>query len=195
MLKQFLNLKLSQKLSPQQIQLMKLIQLPTQAFEQRLKEEMVENPALESGKEEELYEKDEFDNHDEEYEGSENIETDEINIDEYLSNDETPDYKLQTNNYSDDDDDREIPFAAPTSFHQDLINQLNTFILTDDQRDIAEFLVGSIDDDGYLRRNVQDIVDDMAFTQSIYTDEKTVEKILHIIHDLEPTGVGARNCR
>ena len=196
MLKQILNLKLSQKLSPQQIQLMKLIQLPTQAFEQRLKEEMVENPALESGKEEEeLYEKDEFDNNEDydDLEGSENIETDEINIDEYLSNDETPDYKLQTNNYSDDDDDREIPFAAPTSFHQDLINQLNTFILTDDQRDIAEFLVGSIDDDGYLRRNVQDIVDDMAFTQSIYTDEKTVEKILYIIHDLEPSGVGARN--
>ena len=197
MLKQFLNLKLSQKLSPQQIQLMKLIQLPTQAFEQRLKEEMVENPALESGKEEEdeLYEKDEFDNNDEydDYEGSENIETDEINIDEYLSNDETPDYKLQANNYSDDDDDREIPFAAPTSFHQDLINQLNTFILTDEQRDIAEFLVGSIDDDGYLRRSVQDIVDDMAFTQGIYTDEKTVEKILHFIHDLEPSGVGARD--
>lgn len=197
MLKQFLNLKLSQKLSPQQIQLMKLIQLPTQAFEQRLKEEMVENPALESGKEEddELYEKDEFDNNDEydDYEGSENIETDEINIDEYLSNDETPDYKLQANNYSDDDDDREIPFAAPTSFHQDLINQLNTFILTDEQSDIAEFLVGSIDDDGYLRRSVQDIVDDMAFTQGIYTDEKTVEKILHFIHDLEPSGVGARD--
>ena len=197
MLKQFLNLKLSQKLSPQQIQLMKLIQLPTQAFEQRIKEEMVENPALESGKEEddELYEKDEFDNNDEydDYEGSENIETDEINIDEYLSNDETPDYKLQANNYSDDDDDREMPFAAPTSFHQDLINQLNTFILTDEQRDIAEFLVGSIDDDGYLRRSVQDIVDDMAFTQGIYTDEKTVEKILHFIHDLEPSGVGARD--
>ena len=197
MLKQFLNLKLSQKLSPQQIQLMKLIQLPTQAFEQRLKEEMVENQALESGKEEddELYEKDEFDNNDEydDYEGSENIETDEINIDEYLSNDETPDYKLQANNYSDDDDDREMPFAAPTSFHQDLINQLNTFILTDEQRDIAEFLVGSIDDDGYLRRSVQDIVDDMAFTQGIYTDEKTVEKILHFIHDLEPSGVGARD--
>lgn len=197
MLKQFLNLKLSQKLSPQQIQLMKLIQLPTQAFEQRLKEEMVENPALESGKEDddELYEKDEFDNNDEydDYDGSENIETDEINIDEYLSNDETPDYKLQANNYSDDDDDREMPFAAPTSFHQDLINQLNTFILTDEQRDIAEFLVGSIDDDGYLRRSIQDIVDDMAFTQGIYTDEKTVEKILHIIHDLEPSGVGARD--
>ena len=196
MLKQFLNLKLSQKLSPQQIQLMKLIQLPTQAFEQRLKEEMDENPALESGKEEEeVYEKDEFDNNDEyeDYEGSENIETEEINIDEYLSNDETPDYKLQANNYSDDDNDREIPFAASTSFHQDLINQLNTFILTDEQRDIAEFLVGSIDDDGYLRRSITDIIDDMAFTQGLYTDEKSVEKIIHIIHELEPSGVGARD--
>jgi RNA polymerase sigma-54 factor len=194
MLKQFLNLKLSQKLSPQQIQLMKLIQLPTQAFEQRLKEELFENPALESGKEEESYEKDEFDNNDDydDYEGTENIET-EINIDEYLSNDETPDYKLQANNYSDDDDDRESPLAESISFHQDLINQLNTFILTDEQRSIAEFLVGSIDDDGYLRRNVQDIVDDMAFTQAIYTDEKTVEKIVHIIHELEPSGVGARD--
>ena len=194
MLKQFLNLKLSQKLSPQQIQLMKLIQLPTQAFEQRLKEELFENPALESGKEEESYEKDEFDNNDDydDYEGTENIDT-EINIDEYLSNDETPDYKLQANNYSDDDDDRESPLAESISFHQDLINQLNTFILTDEQRSIAEFLVGSIDDDGYLRRNVQDIVDDMAFTQAIYTDEKTVEKIVHIIHELEPSGVGARD--
>jgi RNA polymerase sigma-54 factor len=195
MLKQFLNLKLSQKLSPQQIQLMKLIQLPTQAFEQRLKEELVENPALENGKEEEeMYEKDEFDNNDEydDFEGSENIDT-EINIDEYLSNDETPDYKLQSNNYSDDDEERETPFAESISFHQDLINQLNTFILTEEQRYIAEFLVGSIDDDGYLRRNIQDIVDDMAFTQGIYTDEKTVEKILHIVHELEPSGVGARD--
>jgi RNA polymerase sigma-54 factor len=173
-----------------------LIQLPTQAFEQRLKEELVENPALESGKEEEeLYEKDEFDNNDEydDYEGSDNIEAEDINIDEYLSDDETPDYKLQSNNYSDDDEDRETPFAAQTSFHQDLINQLNTFILTDEQREIAEFLVGSIDDDGYLRRSIQDIVDDMAFTQGIYTDEKTVEKILHVVHELEPSGVGARD--
>ncbi len=198
MLKQFLNLKLSQKLSPQQIQLMKLIQLPTQAFEQRLKEEMVENPALESGKEEEeLYEKDEFDNNDdyEDYEGNENIDAAEINIDEYLSNDETPEYKLQANNYSDDDEDREIPFAAATSFHQDLINQLNTFVLSDEEHDIAEFLIGSIDDDGYLRREIQDIVDDMAFTQGIYTDEKRVEKMLLIIQDLEPAGVGARNLK
>lgn len=196
MLKQFLQLKLSQKLSPQQIQLMKLIQLPTQAFEQRLKEEMVENPALEAGKEEDEYERDEFENDDyDEYDEFDNdrIDAEDINIDEYLSNDETPEYKLQANNYSDDDEDRSMPFAAPVSFHQDLINQLNTFILNDEEREIAEFLVGSIDDMGYIRRSVPDIVDDMAFTQGIYTDEKNVERILHIIHELEPSGVGARD--
>ncbi len=196
MLKQNLQFKLSQKLSPQQIQLMKLIQLPTQAFEQRLMEEMNENPALEGGNtEDDKFEKDEFDNGDEfdDFNDSESIDANEINIDEYLSNDETPDYKTQSNNYSDDDEDRETPFAAPVSFHQDLINQLNTFILTDEQREIAEFLVGSIDDMGYIRRSIQDIVDDMAFTQGIYTDEKTVEKILCIIHELEPSGVGARD--
>ena len=194
MLKQFLNLKLSQKLSPQQIQLMKLIQLPTQAFEQRLKEEMNENPALEAGKEEdEDYEKDEFDNEEEydDFDDNETIETD-INIDEYLSNDETPDYKLQANNYS-DEEQRESPLASPISFHQDLINQLNTFMLNDEEREIAEFLVGSIDDMGYIRRSIPDIVDDMAFTQGIYTDEKMVERILHVIHELEPSGVGARD--
>jgi RNA polymerase sigma-54 factor len=196
MLKQFLNLKLSQKLSPQQIQLMKLIQLPTQAFEQRLLEEMNENPALEAGKEEEEYVKDEFETEDyDDYDDaeSERIDAEEINIDDYLSNDETPDYKTQTNNYSDDDEDHDAPFAAPISFHQDLINQLNTFILSEADREIAEFLVGSIDDMGYIRRSISDIVDDLAFTQAVYTDEKTVERLLHVIHELEPSGVGARD--
>ena len=196
MLKQFLNLKLSQKLSPQQIQLMKLIQLPTQAFEQRLLEEMNENPALEAGKEEEEYVKDEFEAEDyDDYDDaeSERIDAEEINIDDYLSNDDTPDYKTQTNNYSDDDEDHDAPFAAPISFHQDLINQLNTFILTEADREIAEFLVGSIDDMGYIRRSISDIVDDLAFTQAVYTDEKTVERLLHVIHELEPSGVGARD--
>ena len=194
MLKQFLNLKLSQKLSPQQIQLMKLIQLPTQAFEQRLLEEMNENPALEAGKEDE-YEADEFANEEyDDYDDAEGdrIEADDINIDEYLSDDDTPDYKTQVNNYS-EDEERETPFASPISFHQDLINQLNTFILNDEEREIAEFLVGSIDDMGYIRRSVADMVDDMAFTQGIYTDEKMVEKMLQVIHELEPSGVGARD--
>jgi len=196
MLKQFLNLKLTQKLSPQQIQLMKLIQLPTQAFEQRLLEEMNENPALEAGKEEEEYVKDEFETEDyDDYDEaeSERVDAEEINIDDYLSNDDTPDYKTQVNNYSDDDEDHDAPFAAPISFHQDLINQLNTFILTEEDREIAEFLVGSIDDMGYIRRNISDIVDDLAFTQAVYTDEKTVERLMHVIHELEPSGVGARD--
>ena len=197
MLKHSLQFKLSQKLSPQQIQLMKLIQLPTQAFEQRLQEELVENPALEESSKEDNYEADDYEvnTNDDDYDDYDNdhIDAQDINIDEYLSNDETPDYKYQTNNYSDDDDDKSLPFAAPVSFHQDLINQLNTFILSDDERDIAEFLVGSIDDMGYIRRTTQDIVDDMAFTQGIYTDEATVERILHLVQDLEPAGVGARD--
>ena len=197
MLKHSLQFKLSQKLSPQQIQLMKLIQLPTQAFEQRLQEELVENPALEESSKEDNYEADDYEvnTNDDDYDDYDNdhIDTQDINIDEYLSSDETPDYKYQTNDYSDDDDDRSLPFAAPVSFHQDLINQLNTFILSDDERDIAEFLVGSIDDMGYIRRTTQDIVDDMAFTQGIYTDEATVERILHLVQDLEPAGVGARD--
>jgi RNA polymerase sigma-54 factor len=195
MLKQGLHLKLSQKLSPQQIQLMKLIQLPTQAFEQRLSEELNENPALEMG--EDLQDDtgdDDFDNqeYDEDYDDDNQIEAEDINIDDYLSDDETPDYKTQANNYS-EEDEKELPFSAPISFHQDLINQLNTFILNDEERDIAEFLAGNIDDMGYIRRDIADIVDDMAFTQGIYTDEKKVIKMLGIIHQLEPSGVGARD--
>jgi RNA polymerase sigma-54 factor len=196
MLKHSLQFKLSQKLSPQQIQLMKLIQLPTQAFEQRLQEELVENPALEESSKEDNYEDEyEVNSNEDDYDDfdGDHIDTQDINIDEYLSNDETPDYKYQTNNYSDDDDDKSLPFAAPVSFHQDLINQLNTFILRDDERDIAEFLVGSIDDMGYIRRTTQDIVDDLAFTQGIYTDEASVERILHLVQELEPAGVGARD--
>ncbi len=194
MLKQNLQLKLSQKLSPQQIQLMKLIQLPTLAFEQRLKEELVENPALESGKEENG-EQDEFDSQDEFDDfDNERIDADEINIDEYLSDDETPEYKLQANNYSDDDDDKFTPIIAQMSFHQDLSAQLDTFMMSDEDRNIADFLIGSIDDMGYLRRETQDLVDDLAFTQAVYTSEEKVDEVLtHYIHELEPAGVGARD--
>ena len=197
MLKQYLQFKLSQKLSPQQIQLMKLIQLPTQAFEQRLKQEIEENPALETGKEslDEYDDKnfDEFDNSSDEYNDSESIGSDDINVDEYLSDDEVPDYRTQTNNYSTDDEEKDIPYASSVSFTQYLISQLNTYPLTDEEFDIAEFLVGSVDESGYIRRSLTDIVDDLAFTQNIYTSEKEVEKVLHIVHQLDPAGVGARN--
>ncbi|WZL87690.1 RNA polymerase factor sigma-54 [Salinimicrobium sp. 3283s] len=194
MLKQQLNFKLSQKLSPQQIQLMKLIQLPTQAFEQRLKQEMEENPALEGGKEEsDEYEEDfKTDDYQDEDPGNESIEAD-IDVDEYLSDDEIPNYRLQANNYSADDEDRQVPYASGTSFTQYLITQLSTLRLDESEEEIAEFLVGSVDESGYIRRSVQDIVDDLAFTQNVYTDEETVEKVLKYVHELDPAGVGARS--
>lgn len=190
MLKQQLQLKLSQKLSPQQIQLMKLIQLPTIAFEQKIKQELEENPALESGKESEANSEDEFSNeYDEEREV---IETD-FDVDEYLSDDEIPAYRLQANNYSSDDEEKQIPYASGQSFTQYLINQLNTFSLTEEEFAIAEFLVGSIDNAGYIRQDLEDIVDDLAFTQNIMTEPYVVENILKKVHSLDPAGVGARN--
>ena len=188
MLNQYLHLKLSQKLSPQQIQLMKLIQLPLQELEQQLEREIEENPALEKGKE-----NDEDINEDSnEYDNEDNSD-DEINIDDYLSDDEVPDYRLKTNNHSLDDDEKSIPFASGESFNQYLKNQLNTFSFTDNEKQIAEFLIGSIDPSGYLRREIIDIVDDLAFTMNIDTDLKTVESVLKKIQILDPPGIGARN--
>ncbi|GAA4241709.1 RNA polymerase factor sigma-54 [Winogradskyella damuponensis] len=174
---------------------MKLIQLPTQAFEQRLKQELEENPALDTGKESETSEDnfDEFDNSEEDFNDSETIEADDINIDEYLSDDEIPEYRTQANNYSADDEDKSVPYAAGTSFTQHLINQLNTFRLSDQEEEIAYFLVGSVDESGYIRRALSDITDDLAFTQNVYTTEEEVEKVLQIVHQLDPAGVGARN--
>ncbi|MGB8704920.1 MAG: RNA polymerase factor sigma-54, partial [Gillisia sp.] len=190
MLKQQLNFKLSQKLSPQQIQLMKLIQLPTQAFEQRIKQELEENPALEDGKEDlEKEFDDEFSNEEYEEETSEV----EIDVDDYLSDDEIPSYRLNANNYSADDEDRQVPYASGTSFSQHLKSQLSTFRFNDIEKEIAEFLVGSVDESGYIRRSLLDIVDDLAFTQNVYTDEATVEKVLKKVQELDPAGVGARS--
>ena len=193
-LKQYLQFKLSQKLSPQQIQLMKLIQLPTQAFEQRIKQELEENPALDTGKEKSDDDKfDEFDNSTDDFDDNETINTDDINIDEYLSDDDIPEYRMQANNYSADDEEKSVPYAAGTSFTQHLRNQLNTFRLDDEEREIAEFLVGSVDESGYIRRSLSDIMDDLAFTQNVFTTEDKIEEVLHIVHQLDPAGVGARN--
>ncbi len=192
MLKQQLNFKLSQKLSPQQIQLMKLIQLPTQAFEQRIKEELEENPALEDGKEDLDAEFDDEFSNDEYDDDNDSIDTD-INVDDYLSDDEVPNYRLQANNYSADDEEKNVPYASGTSFAQHLKTQLSTFRLTDLEQEISDFLVGSVDESGYIRRTLQDIVDDLAFTQNVYTDEESVEKVLKKVQELDPAGVGARS--
>jgi len=191
MLKQSLQYKLLQKLSPQQIQLMKLIQLPTQAFEEKIKQEIEENPALDSGKDND----DDFgEDSQNEYDdsGTETIETD-INIDDYLSDDEMPSYKLQSNNYSSDDDEKNIPYASGTSFNQFLKSQLNTLRLNEQEEQITEFLVGSIDSSGYIRRPLEDIVDDLAFSENIITDEEEVKRMLDHVQQLDPAGVGAQS--
>ena len=189
MLNQKLQLKLSQKLSPQQIQLMKLIQLSTLEFEQRLSREIEENPALDT-----VDESQEIDNDFEYNEDSEKQEKsdDEIDISEYLSDDDIPDYNLKSNNYS-EENERAIPYAAGTSFNQFLKNQLHSFSFNNEDLEIAEFILGSLDQFGYLRRDLIDISDDLAFTLGINADENKIQKILDKIYLLDPAGIGAKN--
>ncbi|MFV0145846.1 RNA polymerase factor sigma-54 [Empedobacter falsenii] len=198
MLKQELNLKLQQKLSPQQIQLMKLVQLPTVAFEQRVKEELEENPALDdqSSEYDDDYggEQEEWDNQNDEYGDEQVIDTSDINIDDYLSDDDVPNYKTYTNNYSDDDEDKSVPYAQGESFIEFLTSQLYTYRLTSEQFQIGEFILGNIDDDGYMRRDIKSLVDDLAFSLNIYTSPEEVENLLlNYIQRMDPVGVGARD--
>ena len=190
MLNQKLQLKLSQKLSPQQIQLMKLIQLSTLEFEQRLSREIEENPALDTVNDNNEIEKDEFDfeENNEKQESSD----DEIDISDYLTDDDIPEYNLRTNNYS-EENEKAIPYAAGTSFNQFLKNQLHSFSFKDEELKIAEFILGSLDQLGYLRRELIDISDDLAFTMGIDADENRIQKILDKIYLLDPAGIGAKN--
>jgi len=188
MLKQQLQIKLAQKLSPQQIKLMKLIQLSTLDLEQKIEAEIGENPALESGVEEVKSDTEETD-----FEESTTIETDEIDIDQYLSDDEIPSYRLYSNNFSNDEEDRAIPLSGGISFHQSLLQQMGNLILNEDEMLIAEFLIGSIDDSGYIRRSDDELIDDLAFTQNIFTDKTQLEKVIRSVQSLDPPGVGARS--
>ncbi|MBI1288881.1 MAG: RNA polymerase factor sigma-54 [Flavobacteriales bacterium] len=193
-LKQRLQLKQLQRLSPQQIQLMKLLQIPTVALEQRIKEELEVNPALEEGADGDDLD-DEFadlkNDDQEDYDDSDA--DDEFSIEDYLDDDEIPDYKLYANNTSPDDEEREMPLSGGASFQDLLLEQLGMRVLTEQQRTIAEIIIGNIDDDGYLRREIFAIVDDLAFTQNIHTNEDEVEDLLDVIQHFEPAGVGARN--
>ncbi len=190
MLNQKLQLKLSQKLSPQQIQLMKLIQLSTLEFEQKLSREIEENPALDTVNEKIDDENDDFEIEDN-FEKEETVD-DEIDISDYLSDDDIPDYNLRSNNYSEENENA-IPFASGTSFNQFLKNQLHSFSFTETELKIAEFIVGSLDQFGYLRRDLIDISDDLAFSLGIDTNEDEIQKILDKVYLLDPAGVGAKN--
>jgi RNA polymerase sigma-54 factor len=188
MLKQTLQQKLLQKLSPQQIQLMKLLQVPTVELEQRIKEELEANPALDEGVEKD----EEF----EEFEEEEESRTEEeFDISEYLSDDDTPDYKLSVNNKGVDDDDKDVPLGSGSTFRDLLISQLGLRKLDQEQRMLAENLIGNLDDDGYLRREIAAIVNDLAFSQNIMTTSDKLEEILVVIQDFDPPGVGARDLR
>jgi len=192
MLKQRLQQKLLQKLSPQQIQMIKLLEVPTLQIEQRIKKELEENPALEEGAEEEDIpaetEEDQFDEKDKDQE--------EFTLDDYIEEDDIPDYRLQEKNYSKDEDKRtEIPFSVGFSFHEHLESQLGLRDLNDKQKILGEYILGNIDEDGYLRRELINIVDDLAFLQNVETTEGELEEVLNIIQDLEPAGVGARTLR
>ena len=183
MLNQKLQLKLSQKLSPQQIQLMKLIQLTTAELEQKVKNEIEENPALEHGSESLDSDSNDFDSE---------TQSEDINVDDYLS-DENDD--LSQNFYSTNEENNNFQTKSSPSFHQYLDNQSRNLILNNREKPLCEFLIGSIDESGYLRRDVEDIIDDLAFTQNIVTTRDDIISVLKKIQDLDPPGVGARSLK
>lgn len=203
-LSQSLQQKLLQKLSPQQIQLMKLLQVPTANLEERIKEELEENPALELGEEgeddafnEDM--KDEFDADNEEEtepDGSED-EYEDLDLAEYIVDDdgEIADYKTKDDNYPELDDQKVIPIRIETSFHELILNQLGLLELNERDFKIAEQVVGSLDDDGYLRRALSSIADDLAFRQSLIVEEREIEKIIQQIQQFDPPGIAARDLK
>ena len=189
MLKQNLKLKLSQKLSPQQIQLMKLIQLSTLDLEQKIQNEIGENPALEKG-----IENQNNDSLDDLYQDSEIKDSKEIEISEYVNNDETPIYKFNSNNYS-TENERSINISGEISFHQNLLQQMGNLIFDEKETKISEFLIGSIDDSGYIRRTNEEIIDDLAFTQNLVVSDDELNKVLKLIQTLDPPGIGSRSLK
>ncbi|MFD2246559.1 RNA polymerase factor sigma-54 [Pontibacter ruber] len=183
---------LSQKLSPQQIQFIKLLQIPTAELEMRIKEELEVNPALEEGRED--ADADQYSDSDgEEYDGEEDYSKDEINLDDYLNDDEISGYKMQGDRGGDDDEDREMPIAVTSTLTDSLLDQLGFLDLDDKQYTIGMQLIGSIDSDGYIRRELSSIVNDLAFSQNIETSEEEIEQVLHMIQTFDPAGIAARD--
>ena len=188
-LKQQLAQRLEQRLSPQQIQLMKLLQVPTMELDQRIKQEIEENPALEEGIE---YEEEDYEAQEDDYNDDENVI--EFDLSEYMD-DESPDYKTQVSNYSKDDEDRVVPLSGEQSFQDKLLEQLHLLDLDDIQFSIADVIIGNLDESGYLNRTIYALVDDLAFASNIYVTEQEVEAILKLVQELDPPGVGARDLR
>ncbi len=197
MLKQRLTQKQIQKLSPQQIQLMKMLQIPTANLEQRIKEELEANPALEmennalTETEPEAWDEEKTEESKEENQDL----NDDLDLSEYLRDDDIADYKLKSYNYSPDDEEKSIPIRVTRTFHENLMQQLGMLNLNERQRKIAEQIIGSISNDGYLHRDLLSIEDDLAFSQNIMAKPGELEEILEIVQSLDPPGVGARDLR
>lgn len=183
-LKQTLAHKLEQRLSPQQIQLMKLLQVPTMELDQRIKQEIEENPALEEGSDRE---EDDFEGNEEQ----EIREDEDFDIGDYLSDD--ADYKTRVSNKGKDDDDKVIPLSGDQTFQERMTEQLHLLDLNETEFMIAVTIIGNLDESGYLNREVEAIVDDLAFSSNVMTNEEEVEHVLSVIQDLDPAGVGARD--
>ncbi len=186
-----LNQSLSQKLSPQQIQFIKLLQVPTAELESRIEEELEVNPALEEGREEDIEPNPE--DIQENFESEASSEEKDLNIEDYLSEDYGG-YKMHGDgNYSPDDEDREMPLSSGTSLHEQLISQLNFLKMDENQRVIGRQLIGSIESDGYIRRDLEAIINDLAFSQNVETDLDEIEEVLLKIQNFDPAGIAARN--
>ena len=179
---------LSQKLSPQQIQFIKLLQIPTAELEMRIKEELEVNPALEEGREESTDEYSDTDDYEDEY-----SKEDDLDINDYLNDDEISGYKMQGDRGGDDDEDREMPIAMTSTLTDSLMDQLGFLSLDDKQYNIGMQLIGSIDHDGYIRRELSSIANDLAFSQNIETTEEEIEQVLHLIQTFDPAGIAARD--
>ncbi|MDX2362520.1 MAG: RNA polymerase factor sigma-54 [Crocinitomicaceae bacterium] len=185
-LKQTFSLKQDQRLSPQQIQLMKLLEVPTMELDMRIKQEIEENPALEEGADKEEEEEEE------EYaEETEEREEEDFDISDYL--DDEPDYKTQVNNKGKDDDEMDIPLSGDKSFQERMSEQLFQLGFTEHELTIAETIIGNLDESGYLSRDIEALVDDLAFSSNLSTNEVEVEEILVRVQELDPAGIGARN--
>jgi RNA polymerase sigma-54 factor len=186
--------QLSQKLSPQQIQFIKLLQIPAAELESRIEEELEINPALEEGKEEQIEDKETSDDEQSDLDSDEDDYSDEeLNLDDYIGDEDIAGYKMQGDGPSQDEEERESPIAGTTSLTEILMNQLGFLRLNDHHQKIAEQLIGSVDEDGYIRRNLDLIVDDLAFSQNIETTAEEIEEVLYRIQEFDPAGIGARD--
>ena len=197
MLKQTLQQKLLQKLSPQQIQFIKLLQVPTASLDARIKEELEENPALDDGSLAEMDDspRNEYEEEEEKQKEESSEVEEEFSVEEYLQDDDLPNYSSNYNNAQDDEDKKEIPVVVQDSFYERLQSQLDLLPLSQKEYVIGQQIIGSLDDDGYLRREIPALVDDLAFSQNVMAEEEEVEKILKKIQSFEPTGIAARDLR